>query len=145
MHLAGNFEEAERWIEVIADGILGERFDFGVAEAGGAEVIEGVLDEHPAQAPVAMRGGDGQVGNVTDAGFAVLPGGDVADNLVVLFGDKNAGRVAGNIFVNVSCLSPPPIMTIDGTKSFFDAVINRDTEEAVGGKALEVFEICRLE
>ena len=45
MDLAGDFEEAERGIQVIADSVLGEGFDFGVGQAGGSEVIEGVLEQ----------------------------------------------------------------------------------------------------
>jgi hypothetical protein len=33
---------------MVADGVLGEGFDLGVREAGGAEVAQGVLEERAA-------------------------------------------------------------------------------------------------
>jgi len=47
MHLSGDFDEAEGRIEVVADRVLSECFDFGVTQASGAEMIQGMLDERP--------------------------------------------------------------------------------------------------
>ena len=115
-----------------------EGFDLGVREAGGAEVIEGVLDERAAQTLIAMAGGDGQVGNVANASGAVLPGGDVADDLAAVFRHKDAGSVAGNVVVNVAGLAPPPIVAIDDAKGLFNAVVDRDAGEAFDCEALQV-------
>ena len=56
MDLPGDLDEAEGRVEAVADGVLGEGFDFGVGQAGGAEVAQGVLDEQAAEAAVAVDG-----------------------------------------------------------------------------------------
>ena len=55
MHLASDFAETEGRIEMVADGVLGDGFNFGVRQAGGAEVIQGVLEKRTAQALIAMK------------------------------------------------------------------------------------------
>src|SRR5262245_19672975 len=141
MDLAGNLRKAERGVKVVADGVLGEGLDFGVSEAGGAEVTHGVLEECAAQASVTVGGGDGEVGDMAHAGGAVLPGGDVADDLTGVFGHKNTGDVAGDVVVDVAGLAPLPVVAVDRTERFLDAVIDRDALKAFDGETLEVGEV----
>src|SRR5687767_5936536 len=90
--LPGDFAEAERAVEVVADVVLHQRFDLGVREARAAEVGQGVRDELPTKALPAKAGCDGQVRNVADARLAILPGRDIADDLPLVLGDEDALR-----------------------------------------------------
>jgi hypothetical protein len=144
MHLAGDFDEAEGGVEVVADGVLGESFNLGVRETGGAEMIDGMLDERSAEALVAMGGGDSEIWNVANSGRAVLPGGDIADDLAIVFGHEDTGGIAGDIVVDVPRFAPFPIMAIDQAKMLFDAVVDGNAGKALDGEALEVLKVGRL-
>src|SRR5262245_1921982 len=79
-----------------------------------------------------------------DPSVAILPGRDIADDLAILFGDKNARRFAGYIVIDMPRLSPPPIMAIDHTKALLDAMIDRYADEPLGRQTLQMFEVARL-
>jgi len=142
--LAGDFDEAERWVEVIADRVLSQRFDLGVSQAGCAKLIQSVLDELPAEALIPMGGCDGEVGNVTDSGCAVLPGRDVADYLTIIVRHENAGGIAGDVVVDVPGLAPLPIVAVDRSELLVNAVVDGNADEALGGEELQGFQIARL-
>ncbi len=44
MYLPGNLHKSQRRIQMVADGILGEGFNFGVRQARSAKVGEGVFE-----------------------------------------------------------------------------------------------------
>src|SRR5262245_56735117 len=79
-----------------------------------------------------------------DTGFAILPGCDVADDLAVIFSDKNARRIASDVNVNMHCLSPSPIVAVDDTELLLDAIVDRNADESFGGEALQMIQIARL-
>src|SRR5215471_11549173 len=118
---------------MIADSVLCESLDLGVGEAGSAKVSQSVLEQLPPQALIAERSIDREIGNVADSGLAILPGGDVADNLAVVFRDENAGRFAGHIHVNMPSFAPSPVVAVDRPKSLFNAVVDGDALKAFDG------------
>jgi hypothetical protein len=59
MDLAGDFDEAERGIEVIANRVLSQSFDFCVRQSRGAEMGECMLDQGPAETLISVRFSDG--------------------------------------------------------------------------------------
>src|SRR6266567_767644 len=96
-----------------------------------------MLDERAAETLIAMRRRDGQVGNMADASSVVLPSGDVASNLPLVLRDEYARRIAGHIIVDMAGLAPPPVVAIDDSKRFFDAVVDRNTGKALDRKPLK--------
>src|SRR5437868_6787589 len=81
---------------------------------------------------------------MADPGVAVLPRGDIADDLDAVFCDENAIGIAGHIIVDVPCLSPAPIVAVDGAKTLFNAVIDRNAGKPFDREALELLKVGRL-
>src|SRR4051794_21076491 len=88
-----------------------------------------------------MRCCDGEIRNVANACGAILPGGDIADDLALFVGNENAGRIAGHVFIDVTRLAPTPIMMVDEAKPLFDAVIDGNADEALDGEAFQMFQV----
>lgn len=141
VNLASDLAEAERAVEVVADIVLHESFDLGMREAGRAKVGQGVLDQLPAQAVAPILGGDCQVGNVADPHGPVLPCGNVAGDLPIVFGDEDPAWLARRVVVEVPGLAPSPIVAVDRTALALDPLIDRNSVERGNRNRLERWQV----
>ena len=74
MDLPRDLAESERRVEVLADGVLNQRFNFRVIQASLSKVSQSVFDQRPANSSASILGCNRDVGNVSNAGLAVHPG-----------------------------------------------------------------------
>ncbi len=118
MYLAGNLDEADRWVQVPSDRVLLESFDLGHGHSGRAEMLERVLDQTAAQSLTLGGRADGQVMNPADACLRVALHRDVADHgpgpIVHCDGDVGTKRV--NVLVDVARLAPAPVAPAIGPR-----------------------------
>ena len=73
----GDFFEADVRIEVRADWILRQRFDFGTFHALTAHIAEGVFYELAADSLALKRWVNGEIGNGADLALVVYAGADI--------------------------------------------------------------------
>src|SRR3974377_150186 len=83
--VTSDLAKADGRIEVPADRVLFQRLDLGHGHPLGAEAVERVFQEEPAESLVANPAVDGQVVNPPDEGLAVKVHRDVADRLAGRF------------------------------------------------------------
>jgi hypothetical protein len=81
---------------------------------------------------------------VAEAGFGVLPGGDVADDTAVVIGDKDARGLALDIDIDVAGLAPAPIVTVDRSEGGFHTLVDGNAREGLDGDPFQVGQVGGL-
>ena len=110
MHLASDFDEAARRINVIAGEILRHCLDDGVLQPLTSKIIQGSLNQLAGHALAAEFLNDRKIGNAAFARLLIDLSCDITDYLAVALRDENSIWVRGEVVVNVPCLPPAPIV-----------------------------------
>jgi hypothetical protein len=145
MDLPGGFCEADRGVQMLADGILVERFDARRRQLLAAEIIERVFQQLSADPLVAKTFVDGEIRNEADAGLAVDPRADEPGDVAVDHRHEDSGRIAADIVIQMPALPPLPVMRPDRSQSPLDVLIDRHSFEAVDENRPQRFGVGGLE
>jgi len=137
MNLAGDLAETERSVEVLADGILLQRFDLGVSQSVRAKVLQSVFDQLPSKFTASEIGFDREVGDVADSSFAVLPRRNATDDAAVDFCHEDATWITCDIVVQVSSFPPSPVVIVNHTELMLHSLIDRHSVKRGDGDPLQ--------
>jgi len=143
MNLPGNLHKTAGGIEVLPNGVLGHCFNDGIGQALGAEIVQRMFDELAAKPATAELLGDCQIGNTSLARVPVETGSDVADHASLAFGDKNAGWVRRDVFIDMAGFAPTPIMPTERAQGGLKILLDCDTAEGFDGEPFDALQIVR--
>lgn len=97
MYLPRDFLESAGRVQVLADGIVRQRFNADVPHALSPEMLECVLDEPSSQPESSLIGVHSQIGNEAHTRLDIDPRGDIAYDSTCSFGDEHAVWVSAGI------------------------------------------------
>src|SRR3954467_11020275 len=113
MNLARDFHEAAGRIQMLDGFIIGHSLDDCDSHAFGAEVIQRMLNEPPAEPVSLCRSVPRDVWNAAFAGVMIDPRGDIAEYLAVFLSDKHARGIDFAVLLDFPRLAPAPIVFVD--------------------------------
>ena len=91
MHLPADFDEAARRIEMVADFVVGHRFDHRECHPLLTKIVQCVFDELSAQPASPRIRHDGEIRNPSLTTFAIYSSRDVAGDVAVRVGHEESG------------------------------------------------------
>ena len=139
--LPGDFDEATCRVKVLADFVSFHRLDRRVSQALATEIIQSVLDELAADAFASCFGDKSDVRNTTLAGGTIHRRRNVTQYYALAFRDEDSNGIGRGIVIDVTHLSPPPVVAVQDSKTLLHQFIKGRAAEGFGGDPFEHFKI----
>ena len=135
MHLTAYFDKTARRIEMVANFVVSHRFDHRECHALLTKIVQCVFDELAAESASARVRRDGEIRNAALAGFAIDACADVSKDPLALQRHKDPGRIRADVVFDIARFAPAPILFMDNSDLFLDALIESQTFKGFNGNA----------
>jgi hypothetical protein len=145
--LTGDFDEPDGGVQVLADRVLLEGFDFGDGHSSTAEMRKGVLEQSAAQSLTLRVGPDCQIVDPANSCFTIAVHCNVPEDRsgAVVNGNGDLGALEVDVELDVAGLAPRPIAPGNWAKARIDVVVDRNACKGRDRQIAHGGTICFLE
>lgn len=143
MDLPCDFRETTSRIQVLARFVLRHGFDHRISQTFAPEVIQSVFNELASQPLTTEVRSDGEIGNPALSTLAINQRRDVAYDPALTFGNEDSGGICRNVFIDVTCFAPAPVVTVQDAQRRLDVLFERHSGKRFDRQPFNGFQIVR--